>query len=144
MHTVCDIPENFLEVKKEYERKIPHIDFSLIKRQTNDWYIHQLQDPVKSHLLESLTQKNQTEKEILLEEVLKTYPDRVENALNTYQRVDGFKSYLSDYLQTVDIEAEEDENGPSIPQHQVAIVGHSMYFTYMTATEWPTQSESSD
>jgi len=40
MHTVCDIPENFLVVKNEYEAKIPHLDFSLMERQTNDWYVH--------------------------------------------------------------------------------------------------------
>jgi len=84
MHTVCDIPENFLDVKNDYEGKIPQLDFSLMERQENDWYIHQLQEPVRSKLLERVARGNHTEKEVLLEEILSTYPDRVESALNTH------------------------------------------------------------
>ena len=98
MHTVCDIPENFLDVKNDFEGKIPQLDFSLMERQENDWYIHKLQEPVRSKLLERVARRSHTEKEVLLEEILSTYPDRVESALNTHQRVESFKSYLSDYL----------------------------------------------
>jgi hypothetical protein len=91
MHTVCDIPENFLDVKNDYEGKIPQLDYSLMERQENDWYIHQLQEPVRSKLLETVARGNHTEKEVLLEEILSTYPDRVESALNTHQRVENFK-----------------------------------------------------
>ena len=98
MHTVCDIPENFLDVKNDYEGKIPQLDFSLMERQENDWYIHQLQEPVRSKLLERVARTSHTEKEVLLEEILSTYPDRVESAFNTHQRVESFKSYLSDYI----------------------------------------------
>lgn len=70
-------------------------------------------------------------KDVILEEILATYPDRVESALNTHQRCESFKSYVHDYLTALDDTCEGAAG-------QVAIVGHSMYFSYLTATEWLT------
>jgi hypothetical protein len=33
----------------------------------------------------------------MLEEIIKTYPDRLEDALNTYQRREKFKKFLLEY-----------------------------------------------
>lgn len=74
----------------------------------NWWYIHYLQEPVRTKILErcsrelsqcaSECQALKTEKHIVLEEVMNTYPDRIENAFNTYYRVKAFKTFLSEYL----------------------------------------------
>ncbi len=61
----------------------------------------------------------------------------MEDPKNTHMRCEGFKSYLVDYLTA----RSDEQNGPG--QHQVAVVGHSMYFTYMTATEWHTKADGS-
>jgi len=65
----------------------------------------------------------------VMEEVLATYPDRLESSYNTWQRSEAFKAYLSEYVKK--------EEG------QVVVVGHSTYFTYLTATKWPIKEEGS-
>ena len=70
-------------------------------------------------------------KEVILGEILQTYPDRVESALNTHQRCEHLKQHVIDYLNEISLD------------EQVAIVGHSMYFSYMTATEWPLKDDES-
>lgn len=52
MHTVCDIPERFDVVKNEYSAKIPHLDFSYMRDQSNLWYMNQLQSPVNRRLMD--------------------------------------------------------------------------------------------
>jgi hypothetical protein len=45
MHTVCDIPEDFDIVEKEYTNKIPHLDLSEMisnKESLAPWYVHHL------------------------------------------------------------------------------------------------------
>ena len=45
MHTVCDIPEDFDLVEKEYTNKIPHLDLSEMisnKESLAPWYVHHL------------------------------------------------------------------------------------------------------
>lgn len=128
MHTVCDIPEDFNLVEKEYTIKIPHLDLSEMisnKESLAPWYVHYLQEPVKSKLISKCSTRGVDTKEVILGEILQTYPDRVESALNTHQRCEKFKQHVFDYLNDVSLD------------EQVAIVGHSMYFSYMTATEWP-------
>ncbi len=39
------------------------------------------------------------EKDIVLEEVIKTYPERIETPHNTNERCNRFKEYLKDYIQ---------------------------------------------
>jgi hypothetical protein len=53
---------------------------------------------VKTNLLEKCSRKSHSVKDIVLEEILNTYPDRVENPINTHLRCERFKSYLLDYL----------------------------------------------
>ena len=45
MHTVCDIPEDFDIVEKEYTNKIHHLDLSEMvtdKESLAPWYVHHL------------------------------------------------------------------------------------------------------
>ena len=56
MHTVCDIPDTYDSVRKEYLSLIPHADLSFIdkeQRYTNKnlWYYYDLQKPVRSKLI---------------------------------------------------------------------------------------------
>lgn len=59
--------------------------------------------------------KNKNEKDIVLEEVIKTYPDRLESAKNTYDRREEFKTFILDFISSKPIE----EIG------QIMVVGHS-------------------
>eukprot|EP00347_Sterkiella_histriomuscorum_P008388 403345286 len=132
-HTVCDIPESLDQVKLEYQEKIPHLDFSLIGSSLQDhqkklWYFHDYQEPVRSLLLNRFANQSDTknEKEIILEEIVKTYPGRLEDAQNTYNRRETFKRFLVEYQRL---------HGKSAGQ--ICIVGHSQFFSHLTATEWP-------
>ena len=96
------------------------------------WYVHHLQEPVRSKLITQISSskvRGVDSKEVILGEILQTYPDRVESALNTHQRCEQFKQHVFDYINDISLD------------EQVAIVGHSMYFSYMTATEWPLLEE---
>lgn len=57
---------------------------------------------------------------------MKTYPSRLEDAQNTYNRRESFKRYLVEYQRS---------QGKSAGQ--ICIVGHSQFFSHLTATEWP-------
>lgn len=67
------------------------------------------------------------EKDIVLDEILRTYPERVESPLNTHLRCQSFKDFVRDYI----------AQNCSSDASQVAVVGHSQYFSYLTATRWP-------
>ena len=80
------------------------------------WYFYQLQDPIKTKLFKRYEHgsESKTEKDIVLEEILKIYPARLESMLNTYQRRESFKRFLSDY-----------QKASLKMQGQICIVGHS-------------------
>lgn len=63
----------------------------------------------------------------MLSEILQTYPERVESALNTHLRCQNFKEFLRDFI----------EKNCAQDESQVAVVGHSQHFSYLTATRWP-------
>ncbi len=69
MHTVCDIPEDFESVRKEYTGKIPQLDLSEMK-ESQPWYIYDLQEPVRSKLLEQCKNESKTHKAHVLGEIL--------------------------------------------------------------------------
>ncbi|CDW74856.1 UNKNOWN [Stylonychia lemnae] len=132
-HTVCDIPESLESVKAEYLTKIPNLDFSLIGESLSDdqkkiWYFYDYQEPVRSYLLSRYEQEQETkdEKQIMLEEIIKTYPDRLEDVFNTYLRREKFKQFLIEY-----------QRSKGKHSGQVCIVGHSQFFSHLTATQWP-------
>ena len=81
------------------------------------WYLHQLQPgEVRERLIGKCvaecvkimsTERDETgptsegpknEKDIVLEEVIKTYPERIETPHNTNERCNRFKEYLKDYI----------------------------------------------
>jgi hypothetical protein len=53
MHTVCDIPDSYENIIKEFKPCFPIFDLSLMDRYTdkNTWFIQDFQDPQKTSLL---------------------------------------------------------------------------------------------
>lgn len=108
----------------------PNLNTTFVQQLSKEgpWYISQLQDPTRTELKTTLqSDVSKHHHDVVMEKVLATYPDRVESAYNTNQRVQSFKRFLQGYM----------ENS----QGQICVVGHSQHFTYMTATKWNSFTE---
>ena len=57
------------------------------------------------------------------------FPSRIESVENMHKRTTSALQYIHDYGLSNTSEASADES-------QIAVVGHSHFFTYLTATEW--------
>ena len=98
MHTTCDVPEELDIVKREWEDK--GFDFTLCKEKEGlPWYLDDLGEEVSQRVRERCEREGgKRVKEVVVDEIRKTYPARLETPQNTARRMLLFKQFLREFL----------------------------------------------
>lgn len=132
---MCDVPEDINKVKMEhfvtgfesidlethFSNSLEEDEGAFLK--IIPWYFKDLPEEALLPIKERYLRDNSPHHEILADEILKVYPARIEPSHHLHKRVTQFKTFLTEYTQ---------QNS-----EQVVLVGHSSYFTYFTAEDWP-------
>ena len=124
-HTVCDIPLPLNEVVSEWSTKFPKgLDVKLIDVENqSDWFIDHLNPEAKAKIADQCMPAQAG----TLATIAQVFPSRLESTQNMYTRSGNVLAFMNE------LKADT--------KNQIAFVGHSHFFTYMTGSSWHKDSE---
>jgi broad specificity phosphatase PhoE len=131
MNTSSDIPENFENVRDEFSKIFPHLDYSLMDDYKNQFYYY-LEDMSQEYHDKIIKQLHHSEindyidpMDVLLEEIKLRLPEQNESRWNALARAKNTKEFIKNYLSENDIPFDE----------KVVLVTHYVY-CYMHTGKW--------
>lgn len=123
MNTSSDIPENFENVRDEFTKLIPHLDFSLMDDYKNPFYYYledmspEFHDRVIKQLHHSEINDYIDPMDVILEEIKSSFPEQNEGRWNALARTKIVKEFIRNYLTKNDIPFDE----------KIVLVTHYVY-----------------